>query len=61
MTRHAIESLHKSDPSSTNQRMADRVEQVAMALDAYFSYERGLDPYIDELHEIVKEMKGSTE
>lgn len=36
------------------------VEQVALALDAYFSYERGLDQYIEELNGLYKESQDTT-
>ena len=37
--------------------VADRVASVAMALDMYFSYERGLDPYIEELSKLAADVR----
>jgi len=34
--------------------LINEVEQVALALDALFSYERGLDPYIDALYAAIQ-------
>lgn len=39
--------------------LADLAEEVAMALDAYSPYERGLAPYIDSLNQAVQKARGA--
>lgn len=48
----AILRSHASDID-----VANRIEEIALALDGYFSYERGLDPYIDELNKLAAKIR----
>lgn len=51
----------RSDIVALDEELINEVEQVALALDAMFSYERGLDQYIDALNAVVRKAKGDSE
>jgi len=60
-TEKQRDELLAATPKWIDEELINEVEQVALALDALFSYERGLDPYIDALNAVVRKAKGDSE
>ena len=54
----AIPLYERSDIVALDEELINEVEQVSLALDMLFSYERGLDPYIDSLNKVVRKARG---
>jgi hypothetical protein len=59
LTRFAALAYAAGQANATPHEVADRVESVAIALDRHFSYERGLDPYIDALNKLAADIRGA--